>query len=516
MFMPIAFFILSLVLTLFFFLYGFNHYYLLNAARRYAPPPLKESTDNPPSVSIHLPIYNEKYVVRRLVAACTLMAESYGVERVRILILDDSNDDTIPEVDSVADDYEKKGFRIEVVRRGNRQGFKAGALQAALDKTPDEFIAIFDADFIPPADFLNRTLPHFVQDEHLGIVQSRWYHLNRDYNTLTRAIAIAIDIHFIIEQTGRYADGLFQNFNGSGGVLRKKAILEAGGWQADTLAEDLDLSYRMQLLGYRVLYLKDLKSPGEIPPTIPSFKKQQGRWACGSLQTAKKILPHLLRKPELGVKKRLQAFIHLTGYIIHPLMTISFLLTCLATILSLNGSLTHQAYISYPASGSLEFAGAIAAFSLQSATWMFLGPLIILCTIAPWISSISTLKVEKLSIFRNLSSLLVLVLLGFGVSLSNTLEAGKALFSNRTWEFTRTPKYADLQNKEGWRARKYQIPLDPIWTLELAFACTGAVAIGFAIWHSNYSVLLILIPFTIAYFFVCFLTVLQSGRRKIS
>ncbi len=205
------FFILSLILTLLFFLYGFNHYFLLISARRYVAPVLSESPGNLPSVSIHLPIYNEKYVVRRIIAACTRMAEVYGIDRVNILILDDSDDDTVSEIDSVVEEYGKDHFHIEVVRRGNRQGFKAGALQAALERTPEDFIAIFDADFLPPADFLIRTLPYFVQDERLGIVQSSWGHLNRNFNFLTKATAILMDIHFIIEQAGRYAAGLFQN-----------------------------------------------------------------------------------------------------------------------------------------------------------------------------------------------------------------------------------------------------------------------------------------------------------------
>ena len=235
------------------------------------------------------------------------MAEVYGIDKVSILILDDSDDDTASEIDNVVDEYVRANFHIRVIRRGNRQGFKAGALQSALEKTPEDFIAIFDADFAPPEDFLVRTLPHFAQDELLGIVQSCWAHLNRDFNFLTRGTAILMDMHFIIEQSGRYAAGLFQNFNGSGGVLRKNSILKAGGWQADTLAEDLDLSYRMQLLGYRVLYLKDLRTPGEIPPTLPNHKQQQSRWACGSLRTARKILPMILPNREISVRLRISS-----------------------------------------------------------------------------------------------------------------------------------------------------------------------------------------------------------------
>src|SRR5512136_2187819 len=279
MFIQSLFFIFSLILTLLFFVYGFNYYYLLLAARRYHSPAMPERSMTRPAVSIQLPIYNEKYVVRRVVAACAEMANAYGVEKVRLLILDDSDDDTVQEIDEVLEEYKKKNYRMGVLRRPNRVGFKAGALQAALDNTQEEFIAIFDADFIPPADFLLQTMPYFSQNESVAIVQSRWSSVNKDYNLLTQAISHAIDVHFLIEQPGRFAAGIFQNFNGSGGVLRKKAILEAGGWLADTLAEDLDLSYRMQTLGYRILYLRDLVCPGEIPPTIPNIKQQQSRWA---------------------------------------------------------------------------------------------------------------------------------------------------------------------------------------------------------------------------------------------
>jgi cellulose synthase/poly-beta-1,6-N-acetylglucosamine synthase-like glycosyltransferase len=514
MFLQTIFFVLSLILTLLFFLYGFNHYYLLYKASQYQHPILKEYQDTRPFVSIQLPIFNEKYVVNRLISACIRMAETYGKDRVDILILDDSDDDTISEVDSIVQEYKIKNFHIDVFRRTSRVGFKAGALQAGLEKTSEDFIAIFDADFIPPADFLVRTVPYLIQNDQLGIVQSRWSHLNREFNILTKAIAIAIDIHFIIEQSGRYAAGLLQNFNGSAGVIRKKAILDSGGWQSDTLAEDLDLSYRMQLQGYRVLYLMDLVCPGEIPPTVPSFKKQQGRWACGSLRTARKILPILLSEPKFGYKQRLQAFIHLTGYMIFPLITFSFLLNCLATFVNLKSNLGSHAAALYLSRGILDSTTIIQMLSLQNVIWIILGILIVLCTIAPWVSSITTLRVQKVPLFRNLGSLLVLLLLGFGTSISNSLEAARGLFSDRKWEFSRTPKYAELESREGWKARKYQIDLDPVWILELSFACMGIVAIGIAIRNSNYFAISILIPFTAAYLFIFVMTIRQSQRPK--
>jgi cellulose synthase/poly-beta-1,6-N-acetylglucosamine synthase-like glycosyltransferase len=260
------------------------------------------------------------------------MAENYGIDRVKIVIIDDSDDETVQVIDQEIADYRAKHLDIEVLRRFNRQGYKAGALQAALDRTEEEFISVFDADFTPPPDFLIHSVPFFLQNEQIGIIQCRWTHLNRNYNILTEAIAIGIDVHFLIEQAGRYAAGCFQNFNGSGGILRTKAILQAGGWQSDTLAEDLDVSYRIQMQGYRILYLRDLHCPGEVPPTVPSYKKQQGRWPA-VLRTAKKLLPGLLPNRDFGFKQRLEAFIHLTGYLVHPMMFTSFVLACLATLL---------------------------------------------------------------------------------------------------------------------------------------------------------------------------------------
>ena len=515
MFVPTIFMSVSLLFTLLFFVYGFNHYYLLNTARRYKSPALRPDTYGlRPPVSIHLPIYNEKYVIRRLVAACARMAEAYGTERVKILVLDDSDDDTTVEVDEVVDHYLKKGLRIETRRRENRQGFKAGALQMALDRTEEEFVAIFDADFAPPVDFLVRVIPHFVQDEQLAVVQSRWTHLNRGYNVLTRAMAIGIDVHFFVEQAGRYAAGCFQNFNGSGGVLRKKALQEAGGWQSDTLAEDLDASYRMQMRGYRILYLQDLQSPAEVPPTVPSFKKQQGRWACGSLKVARKILPTLMTDQNIGRKQSVQAFIHLTGYMVHPLMLMSFALACLTTFFRMNTFRVAFAVPPFPVGGSTEEMRAMAAFALQDLPWGLLGLMIVLCAAAPWVSPILALRAQNLPVARNLSTLVVLFLLGCGVSLSNTIEAGKALLTNRSWAFKRTPKYAIQQDRGEWREKKYQVPLDFVCFLELALACLGMIAMGYAVWLSNFALLPILIPYTAAYAFVSVLTIRQSRQGE--
>lgn len=514
MIIQIIIFTFSLTLTLLFFLYGFNQYFLLNASRKYKPPFLNHVSEERPPIAIHLPIYNEVHVMHRLVEACVLMAEDYGMGRVKIYILDDSDDESRVEIDEIVEEYSRKHIKIEVLRRENRIGYKAGALQAALSRTEEEFIAIFDADFLPQRDFLTLTIPYFLHNERLGIIQSRWSHLNRDFNLLTKAIAIAIDVHFMVEQTARYANGYFQNFNGSGGLLRKKGILDVGGWQADTLSEDLDISYRMQMEGYHVLYLKDIQSPGEIPPTVPSYKKQQARWARGSLQTAKKILPHLLPNKRFGFPKRFQAFIHLTNYLLHPMMVLSFLLTCFAIIHGQYYQMSALNNIFSLLSSSQPVVSFRSLINPAGFLWVVVSPLIVICAIAPWAMAISTIKKQNLSLIQNLFNLIILFLLGFGVSISNSIEAGKALFTNRTGEFVRTPKYSTLESNSGWRKSNYQVALDSKVILEFFFILLGLMATVFAIRNLNYAILLIIIPYTFAYLFVFTFTILQSKRVR--
>jgi len=512
-YVQIIFLVLSLSLTVMFFIYGFNHYFLLSVLRRYHVPDLPpENKNGRPFVSIQLPIYNERYVVRRLVNACAGMVEQYGAENAEIIILDDSNDDTIQMVDEVVEEYAQKNIHIHAQRRPDRQGYKAGALQLALENTQATYIAIFDADYTPPGDFLLRTIPYLVNDDQLGIVQSRWTHLNRYYNLVTRAVAIGIDVHFFVEQTGRYATNCFQNFNGSGGVLRKSALIEAGGWQADTLAEDLDASYRMQIIGYRVLFLKDVPSPGEVPPTVPSFKKQQARWANGSLRTARKLLPSILPNKKFKVYQRLEAFIHLTGYLLHPMMFISFLLASLGVIFEVDTFLIHSHMLT-PIGGAFDAFDPITANRLHNLSWGVLDTMIVLSMMAAWLSPVVTLRLQKLSIRKNIPGLLVLFLLGSGISVSNTIEAIKALFTNRQWEFKRTPKYASVKGKEGWRNRRYQVPLDFVFVLELASVALGLTAISLAVIHAHFGVLAMLVPYTTSYIFISVLTYQQSRSR---
>ncbi|MBD3322623.1 MAG: glycosyltransferase, partial [Chitinivibrionales bacterium] len=277
-----------------------------------------------PRVVTQLPMYNEKTVAVRIIEAVAAM--EYPVSRHEIQVLDDSTDETRSYVDEAVSRLKKKGIRIEAIRRSDRTGFKAGALQNGLKYTSADYIAIFDADFVPRPDFLKKALPFFSDRPRLGLVQARWTHLNQKASLLTRGQATGIDGHFMVEQAARSWNNLFMNFNGTAGIFRRSAIESAGGWQHDTLTEDMDLSYRMQVAEWETEYVPDIQVPAEVPEDINAFKNQQFRWAKGSIQTAIKIVPLLIEK-KISPFKFLQAILHLTHYVVHPLMLMMAILS---------------------------------------------------------------------------------------------------------------------------------------------------------------------------------------------
>jgi len=511
--------IASFCLSTLFFIYGYNCYYLLREAKKYQNPCVENRLRTKPTVAIHLPIYNEKYVIRRLVKACTKAAENYGREKVSIQVLDDSNDETVQEIDNICEEYSKMGYDIRAVRRENREGFKAGALQNALNQTREEFVAIFDSDFVPTEDFLNKTIPLFLENSSLGLIQCRWDHINRKYNTLSEAFAIGMDGHFVIEQPGRCASDCFLNFNGSCGVIRKSALIEAGGWAPDTLAEDLDLSYRMQLRGFKIQYMLDVPVPGEIPPTVAAFKRQQARWARGSLQVAKKLLPSLMKSKNLKLKQKIEGFIHLTYYLVHPLIFSSFMLTVIAAFVGAKtiglpmpkirfipgGSIFD--YIQVTVIGFLEFLTMISPVRL----FFYVG--IIVCFMATWVFYAETLRRQGLSVMGHLKQLGALALIGFGISVSNTLEAAKAFFIKNVGEFKRTPKYAVKHGSDTWKDKKYQVPLQKAVFMEFAAAALGIGAIIFAAHTRNYGLIPILVFYSLSYLNIGMLTTSHSKKE---
>ncbi len=310
--MVMAIYLVSIVAVTIYCLMQFHllYYYKLNQIRRRKGDQMApELNGSKPFVTIQLPIYNEQNVIRRLLKA--VCAIQYPPHRMEIHVLDDSDDETVAIVAEEVAKYRQKGFDIHHVRRDNRKGYKAGALKEALARARGEFIALFDADFVPKQDFLAKTLPYFEEPD-VGVVQTRWEHLNQDYSLLTRVQAFQLNVHFTVEQLGRKAGNLFLQFNGTAGVWRRETIDNAGGWEADTLTEDLDLSYRAQLKGWKIQYLEDIASPAELPAEINGLRSQQYRWMKGGAETAKKVLPKVWQS-DLGLRTKIHGTLHLLG-----------------------------------------------------------------------------------------------------------------------------------------------------------------------------------------------------------
>lgn len=299
-------YLLSLTYITFYCLMQFHLLYHYWKNKSSVEPPMVD--DDLPFVTIQLPIFNEMYVVERLVD--NIVKLDYPKDKFEIHILDDSTDETIELSKKKAAEYASQGFQIEVVTREKRQGFKAGALRDAMARARGEFIAIFDADFVPKADFLRRTIPHFNTNPKIGVVQTRWEHINQDYSLLTRLQAFQLNVHFTVEQAGRDQGNYLLQFNGTAGVWRRETIDDAGGWEADTLTEDLDLSYRAQLKGWKILFLEECTAPAELPAEINGLKSQQYRWMKGGAETARKMLPAVW-KSGLGLSQKIHATTHL-------------------------------------------------------------------------------------------------------------------------------------------------------------------------------------------------------------
>src|SRR2546423_1028045 len=301
--------------------YGFHRYILLYLYRKY-----KHNTYTPkanfeqlPRVTIQLPMYNEDVVAQRIINATCLI--DYPLDRLEIQVLDDSTDHSADIAKAACDEWAAKGYPIKYLHRENRVGYKAGALAEGMKTSTGDFIAIFDADFIPPKDILQNVV-HYFTDDKIGMVQVRWDHLNRDASLLTKSQAIFLDGHFVIEHTARNRSGRFMHFNGTAGVWRRSCIVDGGGWQHDTLTEDLDLSYRCQMKGWQFVYLPQYAAPAELPPEMIAFKQQAHRWTKGSMETAIKLLPRILRSRQLPMRIKTEAFFHLTCTIVYPMMVL--------------------------------------------------------------------------------------------------------------------------------------------------------------------------------------------------
>jgi cellulose synthase/poly-beta-1,6-N-acetylglucosamine synthase-like glycosyltransferase len=400
-----------------------------------------------PRVTVQLPIFNEALVVERLIDAIVRL--DWPRDRLQIQVLDDSVDDTT-------------GIDIELIHRSDRRGYKAGALKEGLASASGEFIAIFDADFVPDPDWLRRTVPHFLGRPRLGMIQTRWTHLNRDYSLLTRAQAMALDGHFVVEQTARQRSGLLMNFNGTAGAWRTQCILDAGGWQADTLSEDMDLSYRAQLQGWECLFLPDVAAPAEVPPQLAAFKRQQFRWAKGSIQCLKKLAGRVLMA-RLPLAVRWQALLHMSTYLIHPLM---LLLLLISLPLMLMAGRWH---------------GPLGMLSLVS-----LGP--------PLLYALSQRELYPGGWLKRYTAMPALMLLGCGIALNNTRAVVEALLGLRS-PFQRTPKFHVEASGDRWRDSRYALPLDAVVIGELALTLYALATVGVTLWRGNFFA----VPFLLLY-----------------
>ncbi len=411
-----------------------------------------------PAVVVQLPVYNERHVVDRLVEAVSRL--DYPRDRLVVQLLDDSTDDTVIRSAAAVERARANGVQIEHVRRPARVGFKAGALAYGLTLTDAPFVAIFDADFVPQPDFLRRVVPYFLTDGRLGMVQTRWAHLNDTQSNLTRAQALALDAHFAIEQTARHRSGLLMNFSGTAGVWRRACIEDSGGWQHDTLSEDIDLSYRAQLRGWRFLYLPDVSVPAEIPPLMMGFKRQQSRWATGTVQCLRKLGGVLLRS-ELNVWQKVQGLLHLGGYFLHPLLLLLLLLTL---PLLLTGHLHH---LPLAGLGVAMLGSPLQAVLAQRRLY------------PDW--------------KRRLLYFPVFMLMGIGIAISNAAAVARA-FSAAPLSFQRTPKFHVHGPSTVWASSAYTLPLDMTTVLELAAAAYAGVLAVLAI-----SRLPALAPFMVLY-----------------
>lgn len=435
------------------FIFGSNgflmiYYYFRYRNRQVAQ---KGELNELPPVTIQLPIYNELYVVNRVIdAICSL---DYPKEKLEIQVLDDSTDETTAIIRQKVAEKSGQGFDIKHIRRGNRQGFKAGALKCGLAQARGEYIAIFDADFMPRTDFLMRTLPYFA-DPKTGLVQTRWEHINSDYSLLTRAQAIALDGHFVIEQQIRNKAGFFINFNGTAGIWRRRCIEESGNWEADTLAEDLDLSYRAQLLGWHFVFMKEYTSPAELPADVNGLRSQQFRWTKGAIEASKKLLPRVW-KSKLPLRVKLHSTIHLSASLVYPFVLMIAILQVPAVFIKHTGE--------------------------YDATFMLMGGFIF-AFFGSFVFYLYSQKDVYPDWRRRIYLFPVFMAGSMGLSVNNTKAVIEGLLNKKS-EFVRTPKYGVTGKDGSWADKKYtqrKINWVSIAEFVLALYCLAGIVMSIA------------------------------------
>ncbi|MCC5936358.1 MAG: glycosyltransferase [Lunatimonas sp.] len=445
-----------LIAMCFVLFYSLTQAHLLVSFLRYRahPTPVPEALpeEELPQVTVQLPIYNEQYVIKRLLRAVAQL--NYPHERLEIQILDDSTDVTSEIIRRQLAKYPQVPFTY--LHRSNREGFKAGALKAGLERASGEFIAVFDADFVPEPNFIRKTISHF-QDPQVGMVQSRWTHINEGFSMLTRLQAFALDTHFMVEQTGRNALGAFINFNGTGGIWRKACILDAGNWESDTLTEDLDLSYRAQRRNWKFVYRADVASPAELPPLMSAIKSQQFRWTKGGAECAVK---HLRQVWNADVPMRVR--LHATAHLLNSTVFIAILAVSLSSI---------------PIWWAF-YKGWLPAYYFRGATVFLFGFVIIAAVYL--VGNLSLKKYSWKSIGKFLWELPLFLSVSMGLSIHNAHAVWLGFWGRKT-AFVRTPKYNLKKNRNAWRKNKYHQPTVSVGTyMELGMAClfTGVVLVS--------------------------------------
>ena len=465
--------------------YGLHRYfiiYLFLKNRKHASVPAGRF-ELLPVVTVQLPLYNEMYVVERLVdAVCKIR---YSRELLEIQVLDDSTDGTVEIAAACVAKYRELGISIHHIHRTNRYGFKAGALEHGLKLASGELIAIFDADFIPAPGFLEDVVDYF-SDAQVGMVQARWGHINREYSLLTQVESVILDGHFMIEHGGRHLSGRFFNFNGTAGIWRRQAIETSGGWEHDTLTEDTDLSYRAQMAGWKFLYLPHIVCPAELPVEMNSFKTQQSRWAKGLVQTAIKLLPRIMRS-KLAWKIKVEAFFHLTANISYPLMIALSLLLLPAMIVRFNQGWFQMLYIDLPL--WLASTASVSTFYLISQRELY----------PDW-----RIRLKYLPFLMSL---------GIGLSLSNSKAVMEALLGIES-SFKRTPKYRIESKKDRWATKKYLRRTGVMPLFELSLGAYFALVVLYAFTNQNYPTIPFLMLFVVGFTYMGLMSILHMTLHK--
>jgi cellulose synthase/poly-beta-1,6-N-acetylglucosamine synthase-like glycosyltransferase len=436
-----------------------------------------------PRVTIQLPVFNEVYVVERLIDAVGRI--DYPRDRLEVQILDDSTDETTEICRRKVAEWRGRGLDVKLLHRTNRRGFKAGALDEGLRTAEGELIAIFDADFTPEPDVLRRTVDYFT-DPTVGLVQTRWGHINRDYSLLTEVQGIQLDGHLMIEQTARNRSGRFFNFNGTGGIWRRQAIIEAGGWEHDTLTEDLDISFRAQLRGWRFVFLPDVVSPAELPADMNAFKTQQHRWTKGAVQCAKKLLGRVWRS-EVPLKVKIEATFQLTMNSAYVLMVLLCILMLPAITIRFDRTWVAYALIDIP----FFCAATTSVFSFYILSQKEIYP-------DTWV--------------RRLKYVPFVVSLGIGMSLTNAKAVLEGLAGHKS-EFVRTPKHGISDRRTSWMGKKYTSLRSALPFLELAFGIYFVFVTWIAAKTGRYLVLPFLALFLFGFFYVGFLSLAHGAAR---